>query len=307
MTDHKKLLDLYYDDELTAEQEAELHAWMKSDKANVETFVYEGMLHSRLSMRSQAEGYTEEQSPRSWWNSRVLALAATLLIVAGIGMAYYVYGSNVAVVAEVNGDVIVKSWGAPRQAFVGEKIYSGSRVICRDGSSQAVIKCNDGSSLSLGPRTELSFTVSRGQYRAFLYSGTLFAAIKKQKDKNPFIITTRTAVATVLGTELNLAAGDASTSMEVDKGLVRLTRIDDGKKVEVPAGQSVIASKDVEFEPEAWQWSDRFRGGSGAGAIVAGSAGIPMDNTLRFSGGAGSGSAGGGVQKTPGLTQGRTE
>ena len=90
-------------------------------------------------------------------------------------------------------------------------------------------------------------------------------SIKKQKAQRPFMISTKSAIATVLGTELSLTAGDDSTSMEVEKGLVRIMRVADGKKVEVPAGQSIIDVKDVEFAPVNWQWSDRFKGGDGSG------------------------------------------
>jgi len=279
MTDYKELLDQYYDGELTSEQEAELHDWLMKNPANIETFIYEGQLHSRLSMRSEAESFEERHGmPRRWWNSRALAVAATLMVLAGLCTSYYLYNSNIAVLTSFSGDVYVISSSKPADAFEGKRIYSGNQVLCRNGGSEATITCRDGSSLTLGPRTELSFSVSHGQYQSHLSSGSVSAVIKKQDNRRPFIISTKSAVATVLGTELSLFAGDSSTSMEVEKGLVRIMRLADGKKVEVPAGQSVVDAKDVEFEPVNWQWSDRFRGGDGSGGAGGEIKEVSLDN-----------------------------
>jgi len=279
MTDHKQLMDLYYDGELTSEQEAELHDWLMADQANIETFIYEGQLHSRLSMRSEAESFSERDGmPRRWWSSRALAVAATLMVLAGLGASYYLYNSNIAVLTSFSGDVYVTSRGKPVEAFEGKRIYSGNQVLCRDGGSEATITCRDGSSLRLGPRSELSFSVSHGQYQAHLSSGSVSAVIRKQDNRRPFIISTKSAVATVLGTELSLSAGDSSTSMEVEKGLVRIMRLADGKNVEVPAGKSVVDAKDVEFEPVNWQWSDRFKGGDGSGVAGGGIRNVSLNN-----------------------------
>jgi len=270
MNDYKQLLDLYYDGELTSEQEVELHKWLMSDPANIETFIYEGQLHARLSMRSQAECFVKEEMSGRWRSVRLLAIAAMFLAMAGAGVSYYFYNSNMAVLTDVAGEVYVKSSGEPVLSEPGKRIYSGDQVVCLSGDSAATITCRDGSCLRLGPRSLLGFSSGHGQYQAYLSGGSLSAVIKKQRDRSPFIISTKSAVATVLGTELNLTAGDDSTSMEVEKGLVRIMRVADGMKVEVPAGQSIIDAKDVEFVPVNWQWSDRFRGGKGSGGAGRG-------------------------------------
>jgi len=245
----------------------QLSITLSVDRKDFASQIHQRIRDMHVSPKRVEDGSSREHQGAAthWWTGHLLALAATFLLIVG-GVSYYLFISNIAVLTAVSGDVYVKSGSRSVTAYPGKRLYSGNQVFCLSGNSEATITCKDGSCLEVGPRTQLGFSSRHGQYQAYLSSGSVSAVINKQQARRPFMISTRSAVATVLGTELSLTAGDDSTSMEVEKGLVRIMRNEDGRNAEVPAGQSIIASKDEEFVPVNWQWSDRFKGGVGSDA-----------------------------------------
>ncbi len=78
--------------------------------------------------------------------------------------------------------------------------------------------------------------------RGHLESGSLTADVAKQPQGRAFVLTTPQAEIRVLGTKFTLSVSGDATKLEVSEGRVRLTRLSDGRTVDVPAGQFAVAS-----------------------------------------------------------------
>lgn len=76
-------------------------------------------------------------------------------------------------------------------------------------------------------------------------SGRLSADVAPQPDAKPMILNLSTAVLSMLGTQFEVDAELASTSLNVSEALVRLRRFSDGRVVEVPDRHLVIADDDT--------------------------------------------------------------
>ena len=78
--------------------------------------------------------------------------------------------------------------------------------------------------------------------------GTLRASVARRAAGAPLTFRTPHAEAAILGTELALLVGPASTRLEVREGKVRFRRLDDGAAVEVTAGHYAVAERGARLE-----------------------------------------------------------
>ena len=85
-----------------------------------------------------------------------------------------------------------------------------------------------------------------------LRRGSLSASVRPQPMDKAMLIHTPTARVEVLGTQLNIEAEATTTTMDVNEGLVRVTRLSDGKITEVPADHRLVAAaaRDESFHPQ---------------------------------------------------------
>jgi ferric-dicitrate binding protein FerR (iron transport regulator)/regulation of enolase protein 1 (concanavalin A-like superfamily) len=114
-----------------------------------------------------------------------------------------------------------------------------SELLLDDGRTS--LRLRGGTSLevlALGPRKEFRLT-----------SGSLLAAVAPQKE--PMLIRTPQAEATVLGTEFVLATLPHSTRLEVASGKVRLKRNADGQALDVAGNEFATVAPQASFEPIA--------------------------------------------------------
>ena len=112
-----------------------------------------------------------------------------------------------------------------------------------NGKGRAVFVFNDGTRVDLGAETKLRGLDVKGGKKLVLSQGTLTADVVRQPE--PMTVRTPEGEARVLGTLLRLAVSGGSTRLEVEKGLVRLTRLSDRESADVAAGQFAVASADV--------------------------------------------------------------
>ncbi|MBN1420949.1 MAG: ankyrin repeat domain-containing protein [Planctomycetes bacterium] len=107
--------------------------------------------------------------------------------------------------------------------------------------SWATLQFHDGSTVTLSGRSIL--TISEiGQKEIHLREGSLSASIARQRRDQSMLIHTPTAKLEVLGTQLNIEAEPYSTTLQVNEGRVRVTRLADGRVAEVPADHQVVVS-----------------------------------------------------------------
>jgi len=110
------------------------------------------------------------------------------------------------------------------------------------------LEFNDGSTVALSGNATLTFS-DRGQKALHLKDGNLSGNVKPQPAGKPMLIYTRSAMLEVLGTDFEVEAELAATTLNVSKGTVRVKRFSDGSTVDVPAKHRVIAAADREMRP----------------------------------------------------------
>jgi ferric-dicitrate binding protein FerR (iron transport regulator) len=184
----------------------------------------------------------------------------------------------IATLEQVSGNVRVTSADAQTPAIDSPtEIRSGDTVRTQGGLSSAVLVYPDGTRLSLVGNTSLTAS-ERDRKSIVLHGGTMFGAVSSQPADRPLLVTTPQDSVQVLGTRFSLDATRLETDLRVSEGRVRLTRLQDGKSVEVPAGRRVVSSAASALVVEAIpntpdEWSEDFEEGLpedwGGGKFVA--------------------------------------
>lgn len=268
MQDKITLLDRYFDGELVSScDEKTLTDWLKADPANMKAFVFEANFHRGIRC------YLNNEKPpsnivRYSFGRRLLVLAASILIILGAGTAVYQYQRSrvVAVLAEVSGDVRIRSRFGIRDAGVGTKIHSAEQVLCGpERKDRAVLRSRDGSVLAMRNGAQMSLTFANGQFMLVVIDGWLRAEVRKQPENQPFLITTPTAALTVLGTKLELDVSVGSTTLSVEEGRVEIMNKLGKKKVLVNEGEIAVVRKDKEIMKTRNSMDDRFKGAGKSG------------------------------------------
>ncbi|MEM9703725.1 MAG: FecR family protein, partial [Planctomycetota bacterium] len=95
-----------------------------------------------------------------------------------------------------------------------------------------------------GPARLLARSSAQGGKELTVRYGLLSADVAPQPAGRPLRIVTPTATLEVLGTTLDVAAGADGTRLDVNSGTVAITRIADGRRAEVAAGQFATAVAD---------------------------------------------------------------
>jgi len=88
-----------------------------------------------------------------------------------------------------------------------------------------------------------------GQKKLHLKEGNLSSNVKPQPADKPMLVYTRSAMLEVLGTQFEVEAELAATTLNVREGNVRVTRFSDGKWVDVSAKHRLIAAADRKMSP----------------------------------------------------------
>jgi hypothetical protein len=142
---------------------------------------------------------------------------------------------RVAVVDSVEGRVL--RGGAPLAA--GDVVVTGDRI---DAAGRVVLRYPDGTQLDLAPGTVAKDLAAEGGKRMTVERGSVTGDVPRQHADQPLTLKTPEGEARVLGTRFTLSTATGVSRLNVDKGVVRLTRLADGKSAEVAAGQMAVAS-----------------------------------------------------------------
>lgn len=152
-----------------------------------------------------------------------------------------------------------------RRAEEGAPVYAGSTIRTEGDAGSVVLVYPDGTRVSLVGRTSITCR-DEGQKSVLLHGGILFGSVAPQPNGKPMLVVTPKDRLQVLGTRFSLTATSRTTEVRVEEGRVRLTRLRDGKSVEVPAGQRVISDAQSGLAPEdilsaPGEWSEDFEQG----------------------------------------------
>jgi ferric-dicitrate binding protein FerR (iron transport regulator) len=171
-----------------------------------------------------------QMRPRARRRRPWVAAAAGILLAAGVFLLLPSGGPPFARLERVEGGVL----RADRAAERGDVLREGE-TLETDGKGRAVVAYDDGTRVELEPGTRVrvapSFVVTQGAVTANVVRRT-----------DPMVFRTPEGEATVLGTVLRLSVSGGATRLEVEKGLVRLTRLSDRRSADVAAGQFAVAS-----------------------------------------------------------------
>jgi ferric-dicitrate binding protein FerR (iron transport regulator) len=242
----RQLLAESLDEPLSSEEQARLDQWLEADAANLREFIRETHLNYSLHQLARANlVFNKPEEARVIRFPRfapAVALAAAFAVLGTLLLWYFRARVGSPVIAQITGSALVERAGQSLAVQPGTPILPGDLLHTSSTSTVAITFAPEATTFTLSAATDLRvLSLSRGK-RFQLTSGKLEATVARQRAFHPMSIRTPQAEARVLGTELTLSALTNTTRLSVTKGVVRLVRAEDGKSVDVFAGDYTIAA-----------------------------------------------------------------
>lgn len=153
-----------------------------------------------------------------------------------------------ATVIELTGEAFYEAEGAEMKPVeLGQLFAAGDRLQTRENSSLELVLA-DGSTLSLGPNSELSINAmgkgGDGSQSLFeLFKGTVNAIVEKLTPGAKFEIKTNYAVAAVKGTQFEVSAEESESAVTVAEGTVAMSDPEGKRRQDVSPLQRCSASQ----------------------------------------------------------------
>ena len=257
----KQLARALQDDRIRPEQLAELEAHLAQSAEARELFLHEVNLYAGIEEIAVNEAVSEKNasidrelsSPVRWlvlagWP---LAIASAVLAMAAL-FASRRNGEtrSIATIVGLSGPLQWTGDGGrvDHELRVGMSLPGGT-IEGMAPDSWFELQFEDGSTVMISG-TSLLTIAELEQKELRLREGRFSANVVPQPDGKPMLIHTRSALLKVLGTQFDIEADLASTSLNVSEGKVRVQRLSDGREVDVPSQHRVIAAYDHLLEPE---------------------------------------------------------
>lgn len=135
-----------------------------------------------------------------------------------------------------------------RNLQAGSKLFGGT-IEGMGPDAWLELEFKDGSQVVIAGNSILTIS-DLGQKELRLREGSFSANVMPQPKGKPMLVRTRSALFEVMGTRFSVDAGLSSSTLTVNEGMVRATRLSDGSTVEVTAKQRVVAALDCELIPQ---------------------------------------------------------
>ena len=135
-----------------------------------------------------------------------------------------------------------------RNLQAGSKLFGGT-IEGMAPDAWFELEFNDGSKVVIAGNSMLTIS-DLGQKELRLREGSFSANVMPQPKGKPMLVRTRSALFEVMGTRFSVDAELSSSTLTVNEGKVRATRLSDGNTVEVVANHRVVAALDCELMPE---------------------------------------------------------
>lgn len=162
-----------------------------------------------------------------------------------------VYNPSEAKISHVTGDSFSIQDENRKQALLGSPLNDNDIVETIGTKSSVDIRFIDGTQVNLRPDSRMRKLGGQEAYAnskcIYLERGTLNAAVAPQPSQAPMRMITPNAEAMILGTKFQLSTYPGQTQLEVTEGLVKFTRLSDGKSVDVKAGSYAIVAEAVDL------------------------------------------------------------
>jgi len=138
-----------------------------------------------------------------------------------------------------------------QQAQLGKPLNDNDILETVGTKSSIDIRFDDNTQVNLHPDSRMRKLGGQEAYAnskcIYLERGTLSASVSPQPAQSPMRMITPNAEAMILGTKFQLATYPGQTQLEVTEGLVKFTRLSDGKSVDVKAGSYAIVAEGVDL------------------------------------------------------------
>tara|TARA_B100001057_G_C22761240_1_gene915860 strand:- start:366 stop:1430 length:1065 start_codon:yes stop_codon:yes gene_type:complete len=135
-----------------------------------------------------------------------------------------------------------------RNLKAGSKLFGGT-IEGMGPDAWLELEFKDGSHVAISGNSILTIS-DLEQKDLRLREGSFYAKVMPQPKGKPMLVRTRSALFEVMGTRFSVDAGLSSSTLTVNEGRVRATRLSDGSSVEVAARQRVVAALDYELIPQ---------------------------------------------------------
>lgn len=152
-----------------------------------------------------------------------------------------------AMVTLVVGDVKVKvAGGAPVPAAVGMKLLEGQSIETGDDGFISVQLGNE-CIVQIRAKSAVSVTslFKNGRNELYLEKGRLLTRVEKLGKGQQYIVKTPTVIAAVRGTQFSVSQDAMKGAVALEKGVVEVTGIKTGEKIEVKEGKAVDVTDSV--------------------------------------------------------------
>jgi len=100
----------------------------------------------------------------------------------------------------------------------------------------------DGSEFNVQGETSVNVSFTAASQRLVLERGELSASVKPQPADRPLLIATSLSEVRIVGTRFSVAVSASGTTLKVDEGHVRVTRLSDRAEVDVKTGSFIAVS-----------------------------------------------------------------
>ncbi len=255
---HSELIQRYFLGIISESEMEELDRRLQGDAALRAEFSAVARLDTNLRDAASSVPATQsDPSPRASRRPVILGIAAAAaLLLAIVLFAKFLPGSQsrvpIASISKVSGSMTwIGDAGEMDESLQEGDALTGGTLEVHSLNSWVEIAFTDGSSVWVtGPAV---LTISDGEAGKMIRvrEGDLSLDVSPQPTGRPLRLITPSAEAIVLGTQFNVSAGSASTSLTVNEGRVRVTRLADGSVQEVAANHRVVAALEQESEFEA--------------------------------------------------------
>ena len=261
-TKSEDLIQRYFLGTISESELAALEERMREDTAVRAEFAAMARLDTNLRDAASSVASADRQpggNPR--WARRTLLIglgAAAALMIGIIVFSQFRLGppgqtdAPIARLAELHGSV---TWtgdgGLVDESPAAGDALTGGTLEALSLDSWAKVVFSDGSSMWVSGPAVLTLSNGEAGKLIRLREGDLSLDVSPQPADRPLRLITPSAKAVVLGTHFNVTANSASTSLTVNEGRVRVTRLADGSVQEVGANHRVVAALEQETKFEA--------------------------------------------------------